>query len=443
MPEIQAFRGVRYNLGHVGALSDVVAPPYDVIDPELQDQLYRRHAANSVRIILNRAEPGDDEDSRYERAGRFFKNWLSEGILEAEGSPAIYVYHQQFDYDGTSYVRRGFMCGTRLQPFGQGNIYPHEETHPKAKVDRLKLTKALKANCSQIFGLYPDPENAAQEILDAAVAGTAGLEAIDHLGVKHTLWPVSDIQTIGAVAAVMHDKPVFVADGHHRYETACNYRQFLVEQQGELPADHPANFVMMMCVSMNDPGMIVLPTHRLLRGTDKFSSTEIIQRLGDCFTCQAIDGGIAGANAAWQQMEAANAQGLMALYGVADQKWVLAEATPTAQQKMRAMAADHSEQWSGLGVSLLHRLVIDELLGAAGHPKPTYVHLVQEVIDGIQGVGTLSENDSNEPFTLAALVMPATVEHVEAISLNKERMPAKSTYFYPKLLSGLVFKPLA
>ncbi len=443
MPEIQAFRGVRYNLGHVGALSDVVAPPYDVIDPELQDQLYRRHAANSVRIILNRAEPGDDEDSRYERAGRFFKNWLSEGILEAEGNPAIYVYHQQFDYDGTSYVRRGFMCGTRLQPFGQGNIYPHEETHPKAKVDRLKLTKALKANCSQIFGLYPDPGNAAQEILDAAVAGTAGLEAIDHLGVKHTLWPVSDIQTIGEVAAVMHDKPVFVADGHHRYETACNYRQFLVEQQGELPADHPANFVMMMCVSMNDPGMIVLPTHRLLRGTDRFSSTEIIRRLGDHFTCQAIDDGVAGANAAWQQMEAANSQGLMALYGVADQKWVLAEATPRAQQTMRAMAADHSEQWSGLGVSLLHRLVIDELLGAAGHPKPTYVHLVQEVIDGIQGVGTLSENDSNEPFTLAALVMPATVEHVEAISLNKERMPAKSTYFYPKLLSGLVFKPLA
>ena len=442
MPEIQAFRGVRYNLGHVGSLSEVIAPPYDVIDPELQKRLYEQHPANVVRIILNREEPGDAEDAKYQRAARFFKNWQAEGVLETEGDPAIYVYHQEFEYAGEALTRRGFMCGVRLQRFGEGNIYPHEETHPKAKVDRFKLLKACQANCSQIFGLYPDPDNAAQHLLDAAVSGVAGMEATDHLGVKHTLWPITDIRIIGEVSAFLSDKPMFVADGHHRYETACNYRDFLTEQQGELPPDHPANLVMTMCVSMNDPGMIVLPTHRLLRGTPAFSAEALIQRLGACFDCQIVGEGPAGAMAAWEEIAVADEQGLMALYAAKDQKWLLGRATDAADERMRQLAPERSDDWRSLGVSLLHRLIIEDLLGAGDHPKPTYVHLVEEVIDGLEGRGTLSENDSDEPFTLAALVMPAELEHVEAISLHKERMPAKSTYFYPKLLSGLVFKPV-
>ncbi|WP_153555114.1 DUF1015 domain-containing protein [Roseimaritima sediminicola] len=443
MPEIQAFPGVRYNLGHVGALSDVVAPPYDVIDPDLQSELYEKHPANVIRIILNRSEPGDSEDAKYERAARFFKQWQSEGVLESESDPAVYVYHQRFEYAGQSFTRRGFMCGVRLQRFGEGNIYPHEETHPKAKVDRLKLTKACKANCSQIFGLYPDPENRAQDRLDEAVAGVAGIEATDHLGVKHTLWPVTDLKVISEVSAILADKPMFVADGHHRYETACNYRDYLIETEGELPSDHPANFVMTMCVSMNDPGMIVLPTHRLIRGTESFTADEIVSRLGDCFECRVAGEGPEAAGDVWEEMEVANDQGLIGLYATKDKKWLLCKATAAAEQKMQQLAGDHSDDWRALGVSLLHRLVIDDLLGAAGHPKPTYVHLVEEVVDGLKGEGTLSENESDDPFTLGALVMPAELEHVEAISLHKERMPAKSTYFYPKLLSGLVFKPLA
>ncbi len=226
MPELHAFRGLRYDLGHVGALSDVVAPPYDVIDPDLQRALYERHPANVVRLILNRDEPGDvDPDARYARAARFLKNWLREGLLRVEPDPALYVYHQSFEFGGTPFTRRGFMGRVRLERFGEGKIYPHEETHAAAKADRLKLTRACRANLSQIFGIFPDTTNQAQAILDAAIQGATPLQATDHLGVVHRLWPVSDVKVIAEVAAVMGPKPIFVADGHHRYETACNYRE--------------------------------------------------------------------------------------------------------------------------------------------------------------------------------------------------------------------------
>ncbi|TWU44009.1 hypothetical protein Q31b_15440 [Novipirellula aureliae] len=442
MPQIAPFAAVRYNLDHVGSISDVIAPPYDVIDPELQDQLYKRHAANVIRIILNRQEPGDSGDEKYERAAKFVEQWKSEGVLKRDPSPAYYVYHQEFTIDGQTFNRRGFMGRVRIQPFGEGNVYPHEETHPKAKVDRLKLTKATKQNNSQIFGLYPDPENEIITLLDTATAGAECIEATDHLGVIHKLWPVTDESVISKVSALMADKPMFVADGHHRYETAANYRDYQTEMLGTLPEDHPANFVMTMLVGMSDPGMIVLPTHRLVRGTKAFSSANLVARLTGPFDCEVVGGGIDAASAVWSNMESADDQGWIGLYAAEDQTWVLCKATDAAHEKMKEIAPERSDDWQHLGVSLLHRLVIDNLLESAGHPKPTYVHDVSELIEGIKGEGSQAESDSDEPYTLAALVMPAKLAHVEAISLHKERMPAKSTYFYPKLLSGLTFNPL-
>lgn len=442
MPETAPFAAVRYNLDHVGSLSAVIAPPYDVIDPELQETLYKRHPANVIRIILNRSEPGDSGDEKYQRAAKFIEQWKHEGLLTVEDHSAYYVYHQQFEHGGQTLSRRGFMGRVRLQRFGEGQIYPHEETHPKAKVDRLKLMTATRQNNSQIFGLYPDPDNEVIELLDRAAADVTPMEATDHLGVRHIVWPVTDSAVADQVSRLMADRPMFVADGHHRYETACNYRDQLIEQQGDLPPDHPAQFVMTMLVGMSDPGMIVLPTHRLLRGTAPLSTTEITDRLGSAFDCQVISGGLAKAEQVWSQMAAADQQGWIGLYGQADDAWVLAKATEQATSRMRQLAPEQSDQWRGLGVSLLHRLVIDELLGAKGHPKPTYVHNVEELVAGMQGTGSQAESDSEEPYTLAALVMPATLAHVEAISLNNERMPAKSTYFYPKLLSGLTFYSL-
>src|SRR5688572_4224753 len=277
MPIVQALRGIRYDLGHVGSLSNVVAPPYDVIDADLQRALYERHPANVVRLILNRDEAGDDEHSnRYTRAARLLRQWQRDRVLFTESDPAIYVYHQVFEDGGTTYTRRGFMCRVRLERFGEGSIYPHEETHGAAKADRLKLWSACKANLSQIFGLYPDEANQAQTVLEKAIAGVAPLEATDHLGVVHRLWPVTDVATITAVSAAMGDRPVYIADGHHRYETACTLRdQTAAANGGSLPSEHPANYVLMMLVSMSDPGMLVLATHRLFRGLRSMASAEL------------------------------------------------------------------------------------------------------------------------------------------------------------------------
>ncbi len=438
MPKIQAFRGLRYDLGQVGSLSDVIAPPYDVIDDDFRDELYKKHPANVIRLILNREEPGDnDESNRYTRAAKFLKNWRSEGVMALETEAAVYVYHQVFSYDGVEYTRRGFMCRTVLERFGEGTIFPHEETHASAKADRLNLTRACKANLSQIFGLYPDPQNEVQDQLEAAIADKTPIEATDHLGVVHRIWPVSDVNAVTALQELMGPRPTFIADGHHRYETACNYRDELAAANGgTLDASHPAQAVLMMCVGMSDPGMIVLPTHRLFRGVEAMTSDELVAKLGDCFDCRVAGDGGHLAESIWPEIETADDQGTIALYTGKDERWVVAKVNDTGRAKMAEISSDHSEDWHGLGVSLLHRLIVDTLLGQAGHPKPKYVHLVSELVEGI-----VNGDDDGSEFPLAALVMPATLEHIRLISEYGERMPAKSTYFYPKLLSGLVLNP--
>ncbi|MEM7312252.1 MAG: DUF1015 domain-containing protein, partial [Planctomycetota bacterium] len=243
MPTIQAFHGLRYDLGHVGSLSNVIAPPYDVIDEAMQKELYEKHPANAVRLILNRAEPGDSGDEKYQRASGFLKNWQREGVLMKEAQAAIYAYQQVFTWEGQEFTRSGFMSRVRLEPFGTGKIYAHEETHSAAKADRLKLFNACKTNLSQIFGVFPDEENAVRNLLDEATRGVAPLSATDHLGVEHCMWPITDMNVIGQLSTIMDPKPTFVADGHHRYETACNYREQLMAG-GDLAPDHPANFVL-------------------------------------------------------------------------------------------------------------------------------------------------------------------------------------------------------
>jgi len=447
MPTIEAFRGVRYDLAHVGSLSDVICPPYDVIPPELQDQLYKLHPANFIRAELNRDEPGDDDsNNRYTRAARFIKNWRREGVLQEDRTPSIYVYNQSFTWEGREYTRRGFMARIRLERFGQGKIYPHEETHAGPKQDRLLLTRACKANLSQIFGLYPDPNNEAQNILDKATTGQTPLEAKDHLGVIHRLYPVTDERVISAVTTAMGDKPIFIADGHHRYETACNYRDELAAA-GPLPAHHPANFVLMECIGMSDPGLIILPTHRLFRGLPAMTSDQLKAKLGDCFTTRVAGEGTDLAAHVWQEIETAGEQGAIGLFTGVDQRWIVAKISPAGEAKMAELASEHSTDWQGLGVSILQRLILEHLLGAKSLPKPMYVHSVEEVVQWLDSGDSVGRDATGQMgaggrFELAALVMPAAVEHVRSISEHGERMPAKSTYFFPKLLSGLVVNPV-
>jgi uncharacterized protein (DUF1015 family) len=318
----------------------------------------------------------------------------------------------------------------RLSRFGEGPIFPHEETMSGPKIDRLTLTTVCRANFSQIFGLYPDRQGETQAILEKAVAGKTPIEATDHLGVVNRMWPVTDIDVITKLSAAIGPKPIFIADGHHRYETACNYRE-QVFQSGLLTKEHPANFVLMMCVAMEDPGLIVLPTHRLFEGGPDMTAGELTAALGDCFATRDAGTGPDQARTVWEDVETSGDQGTIGFYARKDDRWTIAALTDTGRRCMAEIAPEHSAEWCGLGVAVLHRLVVEKLLECP-KPKPTYVHLIDEVAAGCR----------SGKYALAAIVVPATVDHVRQISLGGERMPPKSTYFYPKLLSGLVFNPL-
>jgi uncharacterized protein (DUF1015 family) len=436
MAEIQAFRAFRYDLGRVGALGDVVAPPYDVIDPGLQQTLYDRSPYNVIRLILNKEESADKEGSdRYHRAARYLRDWQRDGILRQDSARSLYIYQQQFEIEGRRFTRKGFMARVRLEPFGQGRIFPHEETLAGPKADRLKLFRATGTNLSPVFGLFPDEENDIASMIDAAVKQSPPLEATDHLGVIHRLWPISDQRVIAQLTGFMGPKPIFIADGHHRYETGLQYleeRRAAHDSQGINP-DGAANFILMMLVGMSDPGLVILPTHRLISGLAPTSSQQLQEVLTKHFHLEEIGHGESGARSVWAKIEAAGDQAILGIGTFADDAWHIARFIGESDV-MERLAADHSLAWRGLAVSLLHVLVLGKLLGENFEKKPelSYVHLLREVTEAVTA----------KKCQLAVLVPPATMTHVEQIAGNLEKMPPKSTYFYPKLLSGLVFNPL-
>ncbi|HKA60920.1 MAG TPA: DUF1015 domain-containing protein [Methylomirabilota bacterium] len=434
MADVQAFRGWRYDLGQVGNLSDVIAPPYDVIGPEQQTKLYQQHPCNVIRLDLNRVEPGDtDTNARYERAANFLRHWQSEGILLQEHENALYVYHQEFDWAGCYYVRKGFMGRVRVEEFGKGKIYPHEQTLSGPKADRLALTKATKMNLSPVFGLYPDSTGAVNAALEAATRGKTPLIAQDHLGVVHKLWPVTDVAAINTARSQLQELRIFIADGHHRYETANDYRNWLIEQGQFRGEADPANFVLMMLVGMSDPGLAILPTHRLVSGLPALSAADLKAALSSHLELELMGHGAAAAQKTWERIETEGEQNVFGFGTAADGEWLFGRVTDDSP--MATLAPEQTEAWRELGVSLLHKLIIDHLL-AKKYPTAKrefkYVHLLEETADAIAA----------KSCQLACLVPPAQIEHVEEIASKFEKMPPKSTYFYPKLLTGLVFNAL-
>jgi uncharacterized protein (DUF1015 family) len=433
MPDVRPFQAWRYDLGRVGRLSDVVAPPYDVIDPALQEALYQRHPANVVRLELPRGEPQDASDlDRYARAGKLLRQWQQEGILRQDPHPAVYVCHQTFTLDGTSYTRRGVLARVRLEPFGSGRIFPHEETLPAPKADRLHLLRATGMNLSPIFGLYPDPDRTVQDLLDQAVLRQPPLEAEDHLGVVSRLWPLVDLHRIAEVQRLLYPRPVFLADGHHRYETALKYREERIAA-GEAADDaDPAHFVLMMLVGMSDPGLVILPTHRLVRNLPPLDSASLRRILDQHFDVEAIGSGREAGGFAWDLIHSEGSQAAIGLGSSADGVWLVARLRRA--EVMEQLAPQRSPAWRGLAVSVVHLLVLDTLLRQACSCQPLcdYVHRLDEVLESLE----------HKQCQVGVLVPPVGITHLEQIAGGGERMPPKSTYFYPKLLTGLVFNPV-
>jgi uncharacterized protein (DUF1015 family) len=430
MAEIRPFRAVRYDIAKVGALADVVAPPYDVIGPELQGRLYDASPYNIIRLELNRAEPGDAASGRYDRAAQFLRDWRRQGVLREDPQPALYVYHQTFEVEGRTYTRKGFFARVRLEPFGQGRIYPHEQTLAGPKADRLALYHATGFNLSPVFGLYPDPGAEVLAAVEAGLKDRTPLEATDHLGVVNRLWPVLDPRAHTAAQGLMAERPIFIADGHHRYETGLKYRDERAAAGQLAGPDDPANFCLMMLVGMSDPGLTILPTHRLVTGLAGLTGPRLAERLAPEFDIREAGEGEAGARAAWGEIEADGGQEALGFGTVADDRWLVARLRSDAA--MDALVPEHSPEWRALGVSILHELVLKKLLGDLGTASCRYVHLLDEVL----------QSTSARDCDLACLVPPAGMEHVEAIASNRETMPPKSTYFYPKLLTGMVLNPL-
>jgi uncharacterized protein (DUF1015 family) len=384
-----------------------------------------------IRLELNRDQPGDSGPlDRYARAKGILKDWLREGILREEDHPAFYVYEQTFEVEGTKHSRKGFLARVRLEPIGQGKIYPHEQTLAGPKADRLALYKATGFNLSPVFGLYPDAGALVQRTLEAGHYDRTPLVATDHLGVENRLWIVTDQETHTALSGLMAGKPVFIADGHHRYETALKYREELAQSGAPLAHDDPANFCLMMLVGMSDPGLLILPTHRLLSGFPGLTAGELTDRLAPEFEITEVATGEPGCRAAWERIEQSGQQDLIGFGTVADGRWLLGRLRSDAA--MDRLAPKQSADWRSLGVSVLQVLVLGELLARQTKPSIAYVHSLAEVLSAMTA----------RTCDLACLVPAADMSHVESIASNLETMPAKSTYFYPKLLTGLVLNPI-
>lgn len=344
MPDIRPFHGVRYDVAQVGALASVVAPPYDVIDAQLQERLYHASPYNAIRLELNRGEPDDTgAENRYTRAAGFLKTWQRQGVLRTDNQSSLYLYEQSFDVEGTTFTRKGFLARVRLEPFGAGKIFPHEQTLAGPKADRLALYQATGFNLSPIFGLYPDPVHEVIRTVEAGLRDRTPLEAIDHLGVVNRLWLVTDPATHTGVAGLMGARAIFIADGHHRYETGLRYRELLAETGQIQGSEDPANFCMMMLVGMSDPGLRILPTHRLVAGLPGLRSEELARRLAPEFEIEPMGTGPGACHAAWDVIERSGEQELLGFGTAADETWIVARLRSDAT--MDRLASSHSAEW--------------------------------------------------------------------------------------------------
>ncbi|NQS75129.1 MAG: DUF1015 domain-containing protein [Peptococcaceae bacterium] len=466
MAVIIPIRGLRYNPLIVENMADVVTPPYDVIDTAAQERYYRRNPFNIIRLEYGKILGADNEkNNRYTRAAADYKNWLGQKVLIQEQKPAIYLYEQEFTAAGKKKIRSGITCGFKLETYKRGKILPHEETIPKHKADRLQLMRACQANFSPVFSLYTDRENRVITTLKNTVEGTPpDINFTDDYGEIHRMWVITDPDAIAEVQQVMLDKRIFIADGHHRYETALNYKKER-ETNDAKPQEQAAgsatttqdaqvsepayNYVMMTLVNIYDPGLIVFPTHRLIRNIVSLDVGRLIEQIKENFIVDEYD---LDKNNFRQLLDMLEKSGLGEQSGQKTQnegehhhvfglyagnnrfyQLTLKEDLDLAQM----MPAGKSTAWQKLDVSVLHTLIIEKHLGICGELRAradhiTYTRGEESAIDAVD----------RGDYQLAFFLNPTLVDEVTAIAGQGEKMPQKSTFFYPKLITGLVINQL-
>jgi uncharacterized protein (DUF1015 family) len=432
MATIRPFKGVRYNPERITDLSTVISQPYDRVRHGLQDKYYDQSPYTIVRIIKGREHAGDNEGNNvYTRARDYYQSWLREGILMREQSTALYVLHQTMALpDGSARTRKGLVAALELSRFDEGIVLPHEHTHSGPKVDRLNLLRATEVNFGHIFMLYPD--GGINELLDAAIEGQPGFELremFEH-DVAQQFWPVTSPQVIQAVVDAMAPRRnLIIADGHHRYETAVNYRDEMRARHPDASSSAGFNYCMVTLVSMEDPGLVILPTHRQIYGYAKMSGREALAQAQKYFEIMPT------VNRAALEMALAEAEPTHPRFGFYDGGYaVLKLQDPTILEKL---LPDRSPAWRLLDVSVLHELFIERVLGldkAAVERKEN----IEYLRDPHMGYDAVDRGEAN--FLL--VMNPTRMEQVRDCTAAGEKMPQKSTDFYPKVISGLVMLPI-
>jgi uncharacterized protein (DUF1015 family) len=435
MATIKPFRGIRYNQDKIRSIDNVISQPYDRVRYGLQEKYYELSDFNITRIIKGKEfETDNDTDNVYTRAKTFLDRWLSEGILIRDEKPAYYVYHQTFPLPSGEFItRKAFICAFELSEFNEGIVLPHEKTHAGPKVDRLNLTRAIETYFGNIFMLYPDQENQIDSIFDTAVQCPPDIKARElyEKDVLHQVWVVTDPEIIRQVDQEMAPKTnLIIADGHHRYETALNYREEQQKAHPDAPANAGFNYRMVAMVSKSNPGLTILPTHRLIENYSIHTPAEILRQAADYFDIKEVQDRDSLEKELAVEPASPGRIGLVCQGG-------FHLLTLTSREIMADLAPDRVQVWRDLDVSILHLLLLEKIMG-----------IDPATIDNLENIQYLREPDlgyeaaakSSQAFLF---IMKATrIDQVTACTDAGEKMPQKSTDFYPKIITGLAALPV-
>jgi len=401
---IKGFNGIRYNPQKINDYESIVAPPYDVINGEEQSKLYDKDPNNVIRLILAKGEG----EERYSNASNTFKEWLENSVLINEDEPAIYPYYQEFEFEGTSYTRKGFIAAVKVADFDENVILPHEQTFRKHKEDRLKLTTACNANLSQVFSVYSDDGGAVEELIDRNISQPI-IDVTTDDGVKNTFWKITDQDVIDQISAGLTKNNLLIADGHHRYETALNYRNQQREKFGEDSGAKPYDYVMMYLSRGGGDGLIINPTHRAVKNLG-IDSEELLSRLDELFDIEETSS--------------------LEVNDLEFNEMVFISSESDKKYKIR-LKNKLNKNYENLAVMILHNII--------------FKNYIDEEDAGILYTKFDSELSSlvNSGEYQGGFLLPKlNADDIFEVVLDNVKMPHKTTYFYPKILSGLVFNPL-
>ncbi len=425
MIEVKPFHGLLYNTKVTGPLIEVTAPPYDVISPALQESLYQKNPHNVVRLILGKEFSTDSEmDNRYSRSADTFRQWLAEEVLVRDSQPGFYLYSQEYEFEGEKFCRTGFFARVKTEAFSEGNILPHEFTLSKAKTDRTRLLNACHANFSPIFGLYSDPEGKIDALLNDE-GNLEPLSVIDDGSVVHRIWRLTNSATCRKLSDQIGDKKIYIADGHHRYETALAFAE---ANQGKV---EDCAHVMMFLTNMDSDSMSIFPIHRVVKSPEPFDRKSFLKKAGKYFDITPWSGPLNGAEVKSKLHELGNAQITFCAYMGKDHTFILKVKDP--KNVIPLLDHDEPEDMQALDVAQLHALLFRHILKIDTREK-TGQQYVSYKVNSEEAMGMV---DSGE-YNVAFFMNPTLIEHVRRLAEKGVRLPQKATFFYPKLLSGLV-----